>query len=148
MHIIYYLYLHAIILFFQCCFNHTSHALTRKTAMAPPVKYPARTSAQWLRYSATLTTPTSMARHSRVRLSVGLVRRVPLVLNTNVTYICKHRQTDSGENMPDTSTITHIAIMHGFKTIIKYFFISIVSSILDFISIRYFIKYLVLFFHY
>ena len=57
--------------------------------MDPPVKNPARTSAQWLRYSATLTTPTSMARQSRVRLMVGLVSRVPLVLNTSVTYICR-----------------------------------------------------------
>lgn len=60
--------------------------------MAPPVKNPARTSAQWLRYSATLTTPTSMARQSRVRLMVGLVSRVPLVLNTSVTYICREAQ--------------------------------------------------------
>lgn len=71
--------------------NLTSNLVlhTRNTAMAPPVKNPPRTSAQWFRYSVTLTTPTSTARQRRVRLIVGLVSREPLVLNTSVTYICE-----------------------------------------------------------
>lgn len=82
--------------------------LTKNTAMAPPVKNPARTSAQWLRYSATLTTPTSMARQSRVRLMVGLVSRVPLVLNTSVTYICREAKGRARTvRVPQTREATH-----------------------------------------
>lgn len=66
--------------------------LTRKAAMAPPVRYPARTSDQWLRYSATRTMPTRTANERRVRQRVGLVSLVPLVLHTRVIYICrKHK---------------------------------------------------------
>jgi len=60
---------------------------TRKAAMAPPVMNPARTSFQWFLCSVTLTTPTSAARDSTTRHKVGLVRRVPLVRYTRVTYI-------------------------------------------------------------
>lgn len=63
--------------------------LTRKAAMAPPVINPARTSFQWFLCSVTLITPTSTARDSSTRHRVGFVRRVPLVRNTRVTYICK-----------------------------------------------------------
>lgn len=56
--------------------------------MAAPVRKPARTSDQWLRYSATRTTPTRKAGHSRARQSEGLTRREPFTRNTSVTYIC------------------------------------------------------------
>lgn len=62
--------------------------LTRKVAMATPVRKPASTSDQWLRYSATRTTPTRKAGHSRARQSEGLTKREPFTRNTSVTYIC------------------------------------------------------------
>lgn len=70
--------------------------LTRKAAMAPPVRYPARTSDQWLRYSATRMMPTRTASERQVRQRVGLVSLVPLVLHTRVIYICRTHKIHIG----------------------------------------------------
>ncbi len=77
--------------------------LTRKAAMAPPVRYPARTSDQWLRYSDTRTMPTRTASERQVRQRVGLVSLVPLVLHTRVIYICRKHKIHIG-----TVCIMHI----------------------------------------
>lgn len=71
--------------------------LTKKVAMAAPVRKPASTSDQWLRYSATRTTPTRKAGHSRARQREGFTRREPFTRNTRVTYICG-TQTDQRIN--------------------------------------------------
>lgn len=71
--------------------------LTRNVAMAAPVRKPASTSDQWLRYSATRTTPTRKAGHSRARQREGFTRREPFTRNTRVTYICG-TQTDQRMN--------------------------------------------------
>ncbi len=70
--------------------------LTRKAAMAPPVRYPARTSDQWLRYSDTRTMPTRTASERQVRQRVGLVSLVPLVLHTRVIYIFRKHKIHIG----------------------------------------------------
>lgn len=75
--------------FFKTSFPHLCLLLTRKAAIAPPVINPARTSFQWFRCSVTLTTPTSTARDSNTRQTVGFVKRVPLARNIRVTYIWK-----------------------------------------------------------
>ena len=86
-----------------------ARGLTRKVAIAAPVRKPASTSDQWLRYSATRTTPTRKAGHSRARQSEGLTRREPFTRNTSVTYICRSRMgqrrhgSSSSQTQADTA---------------------------------------------
>lgn len=63
--------------------------LTKKVAMAEPIRKPAMTSDQWLRYSATRFKPVRNAKHMSPRDSTGLARRVPFTDSVHVTYICQ-----------------------------------------------------------
>lgn len=69
-------------------FSAAIERLTRKVAMAEPIRKPAMTSDQWLRYSATRFKPVRNAKHMSPRDSTGLARRVPFTDSVHVTYIC------------------------------------------------------------
>lgn len=87
--------------------------LTRKAAMAPPVMNPARTSFQWFLCSVTRITPTNMARESRARHRVGLVKRVPLARNIRVMYICGRRRGKKHGNNPQEVRLCLVLVPEG-----------------------------------
>lgn len=65
---------------------------TRNTAIEIPMRKPAMTSDQWLRYSATLFIPVRNAKHIKPRHKTGLASRVPLALTVLVIYILKRKR--------------------------------------------------------
>lgn len=63
--------------------------------MAEPIKNPAMTSDQWLRYSATRFKPVRNAKHTSPRDSTGLARRVPFIGSVHVKYIYEREDRDA-----------------------------------------------------